>query len=968
MHKLSLKDWVILLTIIPTTLIGFTIAGYFSYHRYIELDSHLEARAKSIIEPIAIASTDALLVKERDKLRALINFAHRSQSDIVSSITVFTKDNQVFVTSSYHGNTELMRINAGQQIPLNTEFNHFDESIIIRSPVIDENSETQVIANSRSQQVSVGYIAMQIDKSQIKYQQQRQILFAFGLAALGALFSCIFSLTLIRNVTRPVTSMVQAVDRIREGKLDSRVTGQLIGELNFLKNGVNAMAQSLGDYQDEMQGSIDQATIDLRESLEQFEIQNVELDIAKRKAQEANKIKSEFLANMSHELRTPLNGVIGFTRQVLKTPLSDTQRDYLETIERSAANLLAIINDILDFSKLDAGKMVIEKIPFSMRETVEETIVLLAPSAHKKNIELSLRVAPQLPDSLIGDAMRIKQVLINLANNAIKFTEKGSVNIDIECQHIDKSTATLKITVNDTGIGMSAEQQNTIFEAFGQADKSITRLYGGTGLGLVISQSLVREMKGDISFESDEKSGSMFWFTFECEINPVPDNSLLNPPSLQQKSILFYEPHTHSRMAISEVLESWQMKVTPASTLAELTSALTKNAKFDYALIAHDVTPTAITELKQLILSLKAHIPSIHLAINSNSPNLQEALLSAGAKSCLSKPLTPEKLCKSLLPQHFDFANSLTEVLENKIPIKVLAVDDNEANLKLINALLLEQVTEVITATNGQEALDISKNEKFALIFMDIQMPVMDGITALNHIKNQTFNEATPIIAVTAHALSEEKDKLLKEGFDSYMTKPIDETMLRHIIYEFCDLNLLGSQSSRTRLLNANLPDLHQLPNKNQLKDNAPVIKEDDSNNNEASTSEFEIDNSTIVNWSVGLKRAGKKPKLAKDMLEGLLTSLPEVKQNISEALSSQDIETLKMLIHKLNGACCYSGVPDLSKMVHQLETELKRGASIDDLEPEFFEFFEHVERLLNFSEQAMDEIALKIEASKITT
>ena len=177
-------------------------------------------------------------------------------------------------------------------------------------------------------------------------------------------------------------------ERIREGKLESRVSGQLIGELNFLKNGINAMAQSLDSYQNEMQASIDQATIDLRESLEQFEIQNVELSISKRKAQEANRVKSEFLANMSHELRTPLNGVIGFTRQVLKTPLTENQRDYLQTIDRSANNLLTIINDILDFSKLDAGKMVTENIPFSLRESIDETLTLLAPSAHKKNIEI----------------------------------------------------------------------------------------------------------------------------------------------------------------------------------------------------------------------------------------------------------------------------------------------------------------------------------------------------------------------------------------------------------------------------------------------------------------------------------------------------------------------------------------------------------------------------------------------------
>ncbi|WP_206483620.1 two-component sensor histidine kinase BarA [Thalassotalea sp. G2M2-11] len=942
MHKLSLKDWVILLTIVPTIIIGLAIASYFSYHRYVELDNYLSERSISIIEPLAIVSAEAIINKDREKLRSLISFAHRSQSSIIKSITVFTKDNQVFVTSTYQGDTELMRIKAGKKISLATESTISGDYMIFRTPIINENSNTTIISSENSAQATVGYIAMQVERHKVKFEQQSEIIMAFAIAILGALISSIFAFKLITNVTRPVTSMVQAVDRIREGKLDSRISGQLIGELNFLKNGVNAMAQSLGDYHDEMQRSIDQATLDLRESLEQFEIQNVELDIAKRKAQDANKVKSEFLANMSHELRTPLNGVIGFTRQVLKTPLSETQRDYLQTIERSAGNLLAIINDILDFSKLDAGKMVIEKLPFSMHETVEEAITLLAPSAHKKNIELSLRIAQHIPDSMIGDAMRIKQVLINLAANAIKFTEKGSVNIDIDCEHVDTQSALLKITVNDTGIGMSNEQQASIFEAFGQADKSVTRLYGGTGLGLVISQRLVKEMNGDIGFISNEKSGSTFWFTFQCGVNSLPHDMKTIPSNLQGKKILYFEPHTHSRIATCEILESWQMQVTAVTSLEQVSDAIINQHQYDIALISHDVTPMALNELKQLIASLVQQIPTIYLAINSNSPNLQEALISSGAQSCLSKPLTANKLLKAFEPQQFDFADSLNNVLTTKIPIKVLAVDDNDANLKLINALLSEQVQEVVCATNGQEALSICHNEKFALIFMDIQMPVMDGISALKHIKGHTFNYDTPIIAVTAHALSEEKDKLLKDGFNSYMTKPIDETMLRHIIYEYCDLELLSTQASNAYT--------YQTGNAQQSTAAEELTCE--------SQHHIEIlSKSTVINWPLSLKRSGDRAVLAKDMLNGLVESLPDTKLSISEALTAQDLKQLKALIHKLNGACCYTGVPNLSKITQLIESALKNGQSIDELEPEFFEFFEHIDKVINFSDTAFKEI-----------
>ncbi len=918
MHKISLKDWVILLTIVPTAIISIIVAGYLSYSRYHELDQFIYQRASSIIDPLAISSAAPLLEKKRDSLRTLIGFSHRSQSDIIKSIAIFTKDNQVFVTSAYHGDTHTMRIKAGQSLPARTQYDDHGDYLVYRAPIIDEltqHNNTPALTNNTD---VIGYIAIQIDKSSVKYAQQDLLVSTFFILLFGIMISAIFSFKLINNVTRPISSMVLAIDRIREGKIESRISGQLIGELNFLKNGVNAMAQSLGDYQDEMQRSIDQATIDLRESLEQFEIQNVELDIAKRKAQDANKVKSEFLANMSHELRTPLNGVIGFTRQVLKTRLSDTQRDHLQTIERSAGNLLSIINDILDFSKLDAGKMVIENIPFSIRESVEETLTLLAPSAHMKNIELSLRVSPQLPDSLIGDAMRIKQVLVNLASNAIKFTDKGAVDINIDGNVIAKNLYKMRVTVQDTGIGISNQQKNSIFEAFGQGDKSVTRIYGGTGLGLVISQRLVAEMHGGIGFESIENEGSTFWFTIQCELNPIPTLQAPIPEPLANKTILYYEPHAASRLATTEILSSWQMKttcITLPSELAQLMSNKKQMSAFDFALIGHDVTPAALNELKALVFTLQDLIPSVHLAINSNSPSLHEALISSGAKTCISKPITVQRLGKTLLPAKAPEQARLFDLPEKKAPIKVLAVDDNEANLKLINELLLEQVHEVTTATDGAQAVELCRHEKFALIFMDIQMPVLDGISALSIIRQQTLNEHTPIIAVTAHVFGEEKDKLLGKGFNAFITKPIDEAMLHHSIYEYCDSSLLAN-------------------------DNAQAI---------VAPTEKVITNArpTIIDWPLALKRAGQKETLAKDMFIGLVNSLPESKTSISEALISQDLEQLKILIHKLNGACCYSGVPSLGKVTHELETELKRGIALDDLEPEFFEFFEQIDLVL---------------------
>ena len=912
MHKISLKDWVVLLTIVPTALIGFGLAGYFSYSHSSELDEFLYLRAQSIIEPLAIVGKAPITQNKHEELRRIISATHRSQSGIVKSIAVFTLDHQIFVTSAYNGDINLMRLKAGHKIPSYTQSEDTDNFIIFRTPILNESKKS-------SNPDTLGYIAIQIDKSRIQFDQQSQYIIAFTMAFLASLLSAIFALKLIRNVAKPINSMVQAIERIREGKLESRVSGQLVGELNFLKSGINAMAQSLGNYQNEMQGSIDQATVDLRESLEQFEIQNVELSIAKKKAQEVSKIKSEFLANMSHELRTPLNGVIGFTRQILKTPLSDSQRDYLQTIDRSANNLLTIINDILDFSKLDAGKMVIESVPFSLREAIEDSLILLAPSAHKKNLELSINISDSIPDSLLGDAMRIKQIMGNLVSNAIKFTQQGAVMIDVTYKSINSKKAAIKISIADTGIGMNSEQKKAIFKAFSQADQSITRLYGGTGLGLVICQRLAYEMKGDVGFNSQENKGSTFWFKFECSVNTLSLSNELDTLRLANKSILYYEPNLHSRTATFDILANWKMQVTQVESLAQLTEILEgskqTNTSFDYALIGHDRNATALSELKKTITQIKPFIANIHLAINSNSPSLQEALLANGALSCLSKPITANKLYFTLLADQDNTLPSIRKIL----PIKVLAVDDNEANLKLINALLLEQVSDVVLADNGMEALELCKNEHFDLIFMDIQMPIMDGISTLKAIKIETCNSKTPIIAVTAHALSGEKEKMQQQGFNAYMTKPIDETMLNHIIYEYCDVN---------HFINSAKPSLPtQIPSKRVTETILPISKSI----------------SAVIDWSLAISRTGGKEDLAKEMLTGLVDSLADNQKDINQALINEDIEQLKTLVHKINGACCYTGVPNLANVCKELETQLKSGVSLEDLEPEFLEFFEQI-------------------------
>ena len=525
MTKYGLRARVLAFTIIPTLMIGTLLAGYFIFHRHQQIENFMIEQGTSVIEPLAIASEYGLTRSSREDLRRLISTSHRRNSPLIKSIAIFTKDNNLFVTSNFHRDFMEMRLPDGRSIPELTSVEHVDDYIILRTPILAENSLSEASLQSSSTPEVIGYIAIQLNVDRSVIAQYRDTATAVFIVLLGLVLSLFFGLNLVHVVIEPINRMVRAVYHIREGRLDTRVRGKMDGELDMLKNGINAMAKAISEYHNEMQQSIDQATSDLRETLEQIEIQNVELDMAKKRAQEAARIKSEFLANMSHELRTPLNGVIGFTRQLFKTQLSLHQHDYLNTIEHSAKNLLSIINDILDFSKLEAGKLTLETIPFNIREMINDTVTLLAPSAHDKKLELSLLVSQPVPDLVAGDPLRLQQIVTNIVGNAIKFTEQGMVNIHVSTAlAADPNKVLLSFRIRDTGIGMDDEQLMRLFQPFIQGDSSISRRYGGTGLGLVISQKLIEQMNGSMQVHSEPNQGSEFAITIPLELVSMESN------------------------------------------------------------------------------------------------------------------------------------------------------------------------------------------------------------------------------------------------------------------------------------------------------------------------------------------------------------------------------------------------------------------------------------------------------------
>nr|WP_256372045.1 two-component sensor histidine kinase BarA [Citrobacter sp. wls711] len=683
MTNYSLRARMMILILAPTVLIGLLLSIFFVVHRYNDLQRQLEDAGASIIEPLAVSSEYGMNLQNRESIGQLISVLHRRHSEIVRAISVYDENNRLFVTSNFHLDPSEMQLPAGAPFPRKLSVIRQGDIMILRTPIISESysPDESVVSDAKNTKNMLGYVALELDLKSVRLQQYKEIFISTVMMLFCIGIALIFGWRLMRDVTGPIRNMVNTVDRIRRGQLDSRVEGFMLGELDMLKNGINSMAMSLAAYHEEMQHNIDQATSDLRETLEQMEIQNVELDLAKKRAQEAARIKSEFLANMSHELRTPLNGVIGFTRLTLKTELNTTQRDHLNTIERSANNLLAIINDVLDFSKLEAGKLILESIPFPLRSTLDDVVTLLAHSSHDKGLELTLNIKNDVPDNVIGDPLRLQQVITNLVGNAIKFTESGNIDILVEKRALSNTKVQIEVQIRDTGIGIPERDQSRLFQAFRQADASISRRHGGTGLGLVITQKLVNEMGGDISFHSQPNRGSTFWFHISLDLNPNVLSERSPTRCLAGKRLAYVEPNANAAQCTLDILSETPLEVIYSPSFSALPAE-----HYDILLLGVPVTlREPLTMQHERLASARAMTDFLLLALPCHAQINAEKLKQGGAAACLLKPLTSTRLLPALTEYcHLNQSNEPLLVDESKIAMTVMAVTTGVVNCVLI--------------------------------------------------------------------------------------------------------------------------------------------------------------------------------------------------------------------------------------------------------------------------------------------
>jgi two-component system sensor histidine kinase BarA len=637
----------------------------------------------------------------------------------------------------------------------------------------------------------------------------------------------------------------------------------------FLEAGLFSLAL-MDKNRHKLELDVQQATNDLRNNIELVEEQNVRLDIARKDAITASNVKSQFLANMSHEIRTPLNAILGFSKELYNVDLSQDKQEQVSIINAAANNLLGIVNDVLDFSKIEAGKLRINNHPFSPNEILEEMISVMAKSAHLKDLEFVFEASP-LPEKLIGDSYRIKQILNNLLGNALKFTDSGHIGLAASGRELEHGIYELVLKIEDTGIGISREDRRKLFAAFSQVDDALSRSYQGTGLGLVICQELVKLMRGDLNLQSSPGQGSVF--TVKIHTNLLNANPSLSPSSeWQNKNIVYFDPYPPSRLSGVQLLSHLGARVTGVESLDFL-----RQLTDDYDMLFICVPNKKESDLPKILEATRQVNASRSILLFSCSESMTSRTdLSHYFSHKLRLPLTLGKLNELVRAPVVDPIDHLQQRLIALPPAHVLAVDDMEMNLRLLSTWLKNSPLQLTLAYSGKDALTLCQQHEFDLILMDVQMPHMDGLQASQLIRQSELNLGTPIIAVTAHAFKEEQDRLLSSGMDDYLPKPLDLSDLVDLIKRWC----------------------HQVE-----RPSIEVLS---------------------VDWQLALKRANHNTAGAKNVLEQFLAQLPGLTKDIEKSSAALDFETLQAKVHRLHGACCYTGVPGLQALCNEIESALK--------------------------------------------
>lgn len=751
----------------------------------------------------------------------------------------------------------------------------------------------------------IWYTVITEDKSSVLHKNQEINKIMLYMAVVIVLFIVLLTSVIFRFISHPLEGLTNAIKNVDRDNLDIDVQVNSDDEIGTLSKTFKKILLKLNKTTASRNRLLEE--INKRKKIEN------ELIASRKEAEDANEAKSLFLSNMSHEIRTPLNGIIGLTQLTLDTKLTTKQKYYLSKVHSSSKSLLHIINDILDYSKIQAGKLHMNLEPFKIVDILDTISSMFGFEVSKKNVELLFHIDTDIPETLIGDQLRLTQILINLIGNSVKFTEKGEVVLEIRVKSIDDSCCKLEFSVKDTGIGIKKEDQGKLFKKFSQVDDSYKRKYEGTGLGLSISKEFISMMGGEISLSSVYGEGSDFSFSLKLNIYDGQTNDNIPIKSIVKgERVLVVDSLDTSRIIVDEILSSWNLNTTlidnGKDAIKKVEESLKDGLLYDYILLDWKIPELSGIELLKKIKDIYAKnditIDSVVIIMITEyskddlEANLKEYKIKP--KSILIKPVTASTLLTAMVGE-INKSQLKEEVISydsNMEPIagaEVLLVEDNEINTIVAKEYLRNMHLNVTTAINGFEAVNIVKNQEFDIILMDLQMPIMDGIEATKEIKNIDDKKSIPIIAMTAAAMDKDKENSNNAGMQGHISKPIDIYELKGILLKFIEPNVENRR-----------------------------IRAD-------KTKKSTKDKDTLPKYIDGVNINDLKIKLAGDthLISKLLLNFANKYDELEDKFSEKKVESenFKPLIHSLKGE---SGNMSISN-VYNLAVKIYNSDSIDE-------------------------------------